>query len=49
MVAIANSLQYNTPEPILIVVGGLEWELVAHVFPRHGPPIRLTALELSRK
>ena len=43
MVRIANSHQHNTPEPVLILVGGSEWEVVTHVFPRHHSPIRLEA------
>ena len=42
MVRIAKAPQYNTPEPILIVVGELEWEILAYVFPRHGTSIELT-------
>lgn len=41
MVRIAKSLRYNTPEPILIVVGGAEWDVIAHVFPRNCSPINL--------
>ena len=41
MVCIAKSLRYNTPEPILIVVGGAEWDVIAHVFPRNCSPISL--------
>ena len=44
MLRIAKAPQYSTPEPILIVVGGLTWEMVAHVFPRHPSPIRLAAV-----
>ena len=40
MVRIAESLDYNTPEPVLIVVGGSDWEVLAHVFPRHSAAIR---------
>ena len=47
MLRIAKALQYNTPEPILIVVGGLDWKVVAHVFPRHGKSIELTGLARS--
>ena len=47
MVRIANSLEYNTPEPVLIVVGGSDWEVVAHVFPRHGTSIELAGLARS--
>ena len=47
MVRIAKSLDYNTPEPVLIVVGGSDWVVVAHVFPRHGTSIKLTGLERS--
>ena len=43
MITIAESPQYNTPEPVLIVVGGSDWKVVAYVFPRHGSSIRLTA------
>ncbi len=43
MITIAESLQYNTPEPVLIVVGGSDWNIVAYVFPRHGSPIGMTA------
>ena len=43
MARIAKSLQYNTPEPVLIIVGGSEWEVVTHVFPRYSQPIRLDA------
>ena len=43
MITIAESLQYSAPEPLLIVVGGADWKVVAYVFPRHGSPIRLTA------
>ena len=42
MVQIANSLEYNTPEPVLMVVGS-DWEVVAHVFPRHSASIEMTA------
>ncbi len=42
MITIAKSLEYNTPEPVLIVVGGSEWEVVAYVFSRNSSPIRLT-------
>ena len=38
---IAESLDYNTPEPVLIVVGGSDWEVLAHVFPRYSAAIRL--------
>ncbi len=41
MVRIAKSLQYNTPEPLLIIVGGSDWELSTHVFPRYRQSIRL--------
>ena len=41
MVRIAESLDYNTPEPVLIVVGGSDWEVLGHVFPRHGTAIGL--------
>ncbi len=51
MITIAESIQYNTPEPVLIVVGGSDWNVVGYVFPRHGSPIRLTASppDLSQK
>ncbi|MXX93046.1 MAG: hypothetical protein F4Y63_06290 [Chloroflexi bacterium] len=42
MVRIAESLDYNTPEPVLIVVGGSRWEVTAYVFPRHGHAVNLT-------
>ena len=42
MARIADSLDYNTPEPVLIVVGGLEWEVVAHVFRRNSTAIGLS-------
>ena len=41
MARIAESLEYNTPEPVLIVVGGSDWEVLAHVFPRHSTAIGL--------
>ena len=41
MVRVAKSLQYNTPEPLLIIVGGPEWKLVTHVFPRCHQPVKL--------
>ena len=41
MIRIAKTSAYNTPEPILVVVGGLSWNLVAYVFPRSESPIRL--------
>lgn len=41
MVRIAKSLQYNTPEPLLIIVGGSKWEVVTHIFPRCHQPIKL--------
>ena len=44
MVRIATSVDYNTPEPVLIVVGGSDWEVVVQVFPRHGTSIELTGL-----
>ena len=47
MVRIANSLDFNTPEPVLIVVGGSNWEVVAHVFLRNGSSIGLTGLTRS--
>ena len=47
MVRIAKSLDYNTPEPVLIVVGGSDWEVVAHVFPRHGTSIELAGMARS--
>ena len=47
MVRIANSLEYSTPEPVLIVVGGADWVVVAHVFPRHSTSIELTGLARS--
>ena len=47
MVRIANSLEYNTPEPVLIVVGGSDWEVMGHVFPRHGTSIELAGLARS--
>ena len=43
MVRIAKSPQYNTPEPILIIVGGSAWDVAAHVFPRFRSPLRLEA------
>lgn len=43
MARIARAPQYNTPEPILIVVGGSDWEVVAYVFPQRHPPVRLAA------
>ena len=47
MVQIANSLEYSTPEPVLIVVGGADWVVTAHVFPRQGTSIDLTGLARS--
>ena len=44
MVRIAESLDYNTPEPVLIVVGGSDWEVLAHVFPLHSTAIGLSRL-----
>ena len=44
MKRISESDEYNCPEPILIVVGGMppdEWEMVAYVFPRNCESIRL--------
>ena len=44
---ISQSDEYNCPEPILIVVGGMppaEWEAVAYVFPRNRESIRLGKL-----
>ena len=41
MIRIAESLDYNTSEPVLIVVGGSNWDVVAHVFPRHSTAIGL--------
>ena len=41
MVRIATSPDYNTPEPVLIVVGGSGWEVAAHVFPRDSAAIGL--------
>ena len=49
MVGIAKSQRCNTPEPILIVVGGSNWEVMAHVFRRHHTPIRLMALTPESK
>ena len=42
MIRIAESLQYNTPEPLLLVVGGSSWNVVGYVFPRQSSPVRLT-------
>ena len=41
MVRVAKTLRYNTPEPILIIVGGSDWEVVTHVFSRDRQPVRL--------
>ena len=44
MIRIAESLRYNTPEPLLLVVGGSRWNVVCYVFPRQGSPVRMTPL-----
>lgn len=44
MVRISRSPAYNCPEPILIVVGGADWRLVGHVFPRNELPVRLDSM-----
>ncbi len=49
MIRIAKSLPYNTPEPILIVVGGDEWDVTAHVFPRDCSPISLMVSTSDKK
>ena len=41
MIRIAKSRQYNTPEPILIIVGGSQREVVTYVFPRSHQPVKL--------
>ena len=48
MMKIAESQNYCCPEPILLVVGGSNQEVVGHVLPRGGPPVMLKSLVKSR-
>ena len=41
MARIAKSRQYNTPEPILIIIGASQREVVTYVFPRSHQPVEL--------
>ena len=41
MTRISESPKYRCPEPILIVVGGSDWEVVGRVFPRRGSSVTL--------
>jgi len=47
---ISDSLQYNCPEPVLLIIGGNlpeAWEVEAYVSPRSGSVIRLENAEID--
>ncbi len=47
---ISDSLQYNCPEPLLLIIGGTlpeAWEIEVYVSPRSGSVIRLEDAEIN--